>query len=610
MLGFWDYFIMIFYFVFICSIGLVFKRLNKNISDYFRGSGKMLWWIAGISAYVSVFTAWSFTAGAARCYQTGILLPVTYLCSISALVVIYFFLAHRFRRTRAITVCDIIRRRYGTSGEQFMLWLSIPAGLLNGAIGLHVIALFVSSAMGVNMYLTIIVMAVTVTVMSMSGGRWAVAASDFVQMLVILVITITICVYSMNIRELDGISGFISKLPPRITNWSLFERPVIVFLWLGSAIVLQLINASNMNGQGQRYLTVKNEPEARKMTLLIIVCSMFTPWIFFLPVLVATIIFPTEADIATELAKHGVTMQFPREGVYLALANKLLPSGMMGMLVCGMFAASMSTMDTALNANAGNFVKNFYNDILRPKASEKELLRAGQIFTVLFGAMMLAGAWYYTEYRRGDNFVLGQFLWTITGMPLVIPLVMGLLYRRTPSWSFWSTAIFGLVISLILKNLDVNALASLFGFTLPLNKLEYEDLYFIFANIFILPLSFGWFMFTTCFYRKKLLLSKSFPYLRLAGITSGGRNSDEVEKLFADMRTPLEKEDDTRSDNNQYLLIGGLCLIYGSVVMLCALIPNPLTGRIAFLGSGGGIAGIGGILYLAYRLKNKRKHQA
>jgi len=74
----WDYGIIAVYFVFILSIGWIFRHLSKDASDYFRGGGNMLWWMAGMSAMMGAISTWSFTGGAAKCYTDGFLLPLTW----------------------------------------------------------------------------------------------------------------------------------------------------------------------------------------------------------------------------------------------------------------------------------------------------------------------------------------------------------------------------------------------------------------------------------------------------------------------------------------------------------------------------------------------------
>jgi Na+/proline symporter len=78
-LNHWDWIVIGFYFVFIIGIGYLFKHVSKNSSDYFRGGGNMLWWMAGMSAVMAGLSTWSFTGAAAKVYETGFLLPLTWI---------------------------------------------------------------------------------------------------------------------------------------------------------------------------------------------------------------------------------------------------------------------------------------------------------------------------------------------------------------------------------------------------------------------------------------------------------------------------------------------------------------------------------------------------
>ena len=71
MLSNYDYFVIAFYFVFILSMGWIFKRFIKDTSDYFRSGGEMLWWIVGAGAFMTNFSALSFTAHAGKAYTDG-----------------------------------------------------------------------------------------------------------------------------------------------------------------------------------------------------------------------------------------------------------------------------------------------------------------------------------------------------------------------------------------------------------------------------------------------------------------------------------------------------------------------------------------------------------
>ena len=116
-----------------------------------------------------------------------------------------------------------------------------------------------------------------------------------------------------------------------------------------------------------------------------------------------------------------------------------------------------------------------------------------------------------------------------------------------------------------------------------------DYLYFapVFVNVAVCSI---WFFFTSLFY---------------------GGSSDEhksrVDKFFTDMNTPIDFEQEVGAgkDSVQSKTLGILCLIYGGFVLLMVLVPNNLTGRLAFLFCGGLIAGIGWLLFRASKKADK-----
>ena len=67
----YDHAVIAFYFLFMLLMGWVAARVVKNSSDYFRGGGQMLWWLVGASAFMTQFSAWTFTGAASKAYAEG-----------------------------------------------------------------------------------------------------------------------------------------------------------------------------------------------------------------------------------------------------------------------------------------------------------------------------------------------------------------------------------------------------------------------------------------------------------------------------------------------------------------------------------------------------------
>ena len=119
MLTTYDYIAIGFFFLFMLALGPIFKRYSEDDSDFFRGGGKMLWWMVGGSAFMCQFSAWTFT-GALPAKPTRTVLWSRY-CSFAnafGFFVNYLWFAPRFRRMRIVSPIEGVRERFGPVNEQ------------------------------------------------------------------------------------------------------------------------------------------------------------------------------------------------------------------------------------------------------------------------------------------------------------------------------------------------------------------------------------------------------------------------------------------------------------------------------------------------------------
>ena len=581
MLTVWDYTVIGCYLLFMMGIGVLWSRINKNASDFFRGGGNILWWINGMSSLAVGLTAYSFTAAGAKVFETGFLLVLVYLGGIIPYLLIYFFLAARYRQMRAVTVCDAVRRRFGKPTEQFWVWTALPIGLFQGGMMLYIISLFVSAVVGLPIVPTIVMLAVAVTVLASTGGAYAVSASDFIQMLIIIVVSATIFVRSLLLPEVGGVSGFLDQIPEHYTNFDLFERPSV---WISLMIMFASVNvlrALDLNTNAAKFLTVKDGDHARKACMLMIVGTALVPFIAFTPVMATGIM---DLDLPTMFPN----LKSANEGAYVAIAQKVLPQGMMGLMVCSIFAATLSSMDTALNKNAGFFVKNFYGGFINPNASQASLLRLGRVFSVIFGGIVMTTAILISVFRDADLFSMLLQLNVLLQFPLIIPLVLGILYRRTPGWSCWSTVLVSMATGWLTQRLlDIQQFADVIGMQLPLNALEAKDMTFIVSGASTLLVGTAWYFFTALFYDK----------------CASEKYRESVASFYRDMDTPIDHgaEGSDNQDAAQYRNMSLMCFVYGIAILLGFLIPNSPSDRMLFVYCGGVFLSIGIILRIVRR---------
>ena len=131
-----DLSIVVAYFLFVLALGFVFRKQVTSVSEYFRGGGKMLWWMSGSSAFMTTFSAWTFTGAAGKAYIDGFPVVVIFLANALGYFICAKFLAAKYRQLRVDTPLEAYQKRYGRFNEQFNLWIDFLGSQLPGGITL------------------------------------------------------------------------------------------------------------------------------------------------------------------------------------------------------------------------------------------------------------------------------------------------------------------------------------------------------------------------------------------------------------------------------------------------------------------------------------------
>ncbi|HTO02315.1 MAG TPA: hypothetical protein VL069_01375, partial [Opitutus sp.] len=220
------------------------------------------------------------------------------------------------------------------------------------------------------------------------------------------------------------------------------------------------------------------------------------------------------------------------------------------------------------------------------RASDRELMVVSRVATVGFGIMIVLAGFMFHAMPGLSLFQLMQNFAALVSMPIAMPLLWGIFYKKTPAWSGWSTVVVCLFTSLVVGNLTTffgaDAYSRLLQFAPPLAQFELPTIIFslgIFANILVGSV---WFFGTAFWYARQPADYRA-----------------RVEAFFVKLRTPVQfaqEGDGTDADAAQYRTLGRLCTCYGAFITVLALIPNPPIGRLAFLFVGGAIGGVGFVL--------------
>jgi Na+/proline symporter len=302
---------------------------------------------------------------------------------------------------------------------------------------------------------------------------------------------------------------------------------------------------------------------------------------------VLLLIPPMAAAVAIpNLAAQFPSTWRPHEAAYVAICFKALPAGLLGLLVAGIFAAAMASMDNGLNLNAGLFVRSFYRTVLRPVAGERELLLVAKACTLVFGLLIMAIAYAFSIWSSLDLFNLLQATSSVLSFPLVMPMVLGLFVRRAPPWAGWSTMVVGMATAWAGRLFGLGRVLGAFLGAHTLSARELPCMNFA-GNILAVLLTEGvWFGLVTFLRREP--------------------EAEHVAGLFEDFKRPVVAaiENPGGDDARQYRVMGRLCLIYGLGIASTALFVHGYEARAALAFCGGTIAMIGAVLALRGRRAN------
>ncbi|HLA39953.1 MAG TPA: hypothetical protein VJ417_08150, partial [Candidatus Glassbacteria bacterium] len=360
-----DYIVVAVYMVLMVAVGIILSYFNKDDSDFFKSGNKMPWWLSGFSFFMTSFSVWTFTGAAGLAYRAPGVAMLMYFSNSLVMIFGVLFLARLWRRSRSSTIMSYLTERYGVTTNQVYSWTHLVAALVQGGIQLLALATFISVAMGTDLKWTIIVCGLVISVYCLIGGLWAVVVTDTLQFMVLFPCAVVVMV--IGLIEVGGVSALVAKAPEGF--WQINTQEFDWKYLLAYAVVMAF--AFNSGSAAQRYFSVKDEREARKVALLSMLLLLTTPLVFLLPPIISRII-----DL--DLASITLGLNAPQEAAYVGFCLKYLPSGAIGIMLAAMLSATMSSLSATFNAYAGVLTDDIIRQIFWKKASGKALLLIGR----------------------------------------------------------------------------------------------------------------------------------------------------------------------------------------------------------------------------------------
>ena len=415
-----DVFVIVAFLVAMVGIGYFSSKKNVNSKEMFAAGGKSPWWISGISAYMTMFSAGTFVVWGGVAYRLGaVAITISVSIGIGALIAGYLFAA-KWKESGAVSAAEFVGEKYGQGVLQMYTWLGIISRIVGVAVALYSVSVIVSSLIPVsadnffadengffNVNWLILIVGAVIVVYTALGGLRAVLITDFTQFVVLMfsVLMIVPMIYALG----GGTEKILSNLPE--SHLSLFNGRY-TWLFILSWIFIHAFKVGGEWAFVQRHLCVASPADARKASYLFGALYTVTPVLWMLPPIIYSTINP---DANPEQA-------------YILSAQAVLPAGMMGLVASAMLAATASMASSELNVFSGALTTEFYGKVMNPNASEARLLKVGRFTTFLLGSMVV-GISIALPYIGGAEKVIVSITSLFVG-PMVLPTLWALFVNR------------------------------------------------------------------------------------------------------------------------------------------------------------------------------------
>jgi len=423
-----DYGILAVYLASLVAMGVYFSRREKSTGDFFLGGHRIPWWAAGVSIFGTQLSAITFMAIPAKAFHTDWIYFLGNMTIVAVAPIVVFLYLPFFRQLEITSAYEYLEKRFNLSTRLLGSGMFILFQLGRMGIVLYLPALALSTVTGINVYCCILIMGTLATLYTVLGGIEAVIWTDVLQVFVLLggaLLSLIIMAGAVD----GGFAAIFSeglaagKLKTVDLDWSVTSITTTA-LWvvlLGKPFE-SLISYTSDQTVVQRYLTTADQKSAAK--------GIWTNAILCIP---ASIIFFGAGTALWAYYRLHPEMLNPTgriDDVFPWFIAQQLPTGVAGLVIAGLFAAAMSSLDSSMNSMATAATTDFYRRF-RPKVSDPRCLKLARRLTVVFGVIGTGFACYMAYLNSTSMWdqyskVIGLFGGGLAGL-----FAAGIFSRRT-----------------------------------------------------------------------------------------------------------------------------------------------------------------------------------
>ena len=386
-----DFIIVVVYFILIFLIAISGRVKSKSAEEYFLSNRNLKWYSIALSTIATNVQGYQFLGMMGSAYLYGLAQANLEINAIQGILIATFIFVPIYLKEKIFTITDFIEKKlgkkialfYSLSNIALFATITLGAALFWGAYAAEMVfseqLLFLHSNRIVRIGILIFSLGVFSAIYTYFGGLNAVVKTDIIQFLILLTGGAIVCYFSIN--ALGGWEQLYIKTPEKMHLHLSSDHPVLPWTHLLGLFFLNINYWCANQSIMQRAIAAKNLSHAQSGLMIGGLLKYLMAIVIVIP---GIALFGILGDSFNE-----PDLAFPY------LVNTYLPVGLKGIVLCGLFASLMSTIDSTFNSLATLWSIDIYSKYFNKNATDSEKINSGRkaiifsFFTAILMSMIL-----------------------------------------------------------------------------------------------------------------------------------------------------------------------------------------------------------------------------
>ena len=420
-----DYVIIVAYLIGIAIFGIVSGGKQKSVKDYFLGSKVVPWWAVCFSIVAAETSTLTFISIPGLAYLTNLnFLQVTFGYLIGRIVVAFVFLP-AYHKGQLKTAYSFLENRFGGKTRSFASIVFLFTRTAADGVRLFATAIPLKLMLNINYPMAIMIIAVVALIYTYTGGVKGVIWVDVIQMFIYLGGAIIAGIFILHLlphgwssvvaaaQSSDKFSVFNLGFGKGLSGF--FSQPYTLIGGILGGAFLSMASHGTDQLIVQRLLTTKNVKDSQKA----IIGSGIIVIIQFAIFLVVGVML---------YAYYGV-LHVKSDEIFPMFIIKVLPPGLTGIIIAGLFAAALSTLAGSMSSLSSSTMMDLYQPFFGKDNNEDKELKISRLFTIMWAILLVGAAIFFMNTSEAVvELALGIASFTYGG--LLGTFLLGILIKK------------------------------------------------------------------------------------------------------------------------------------------------------------------------------------